>query len=88
MNATNYQLCSYDVWGNDIDGYEVNDKYKLDIISLPESPTNSQILKALKSCGFLKSTVKLSQLEFDGDEQTIYINVSRNGAPFCELAKN
>ena len=47
--------------------------------------SNSQIMSALKACNFLGKTVKESMLEFDGDDQVIYINNANNGEPFCEL---
>jgi hypothetical protein len=84
-----WDIYSYDVWGNSRDGYEVNDTFKSGYeIELPEDYSDVQLLKAMKDSGFIKKTVKLSQLSIDGDGES-YINIdeAKNGRPFCELRK-
>ena len=93
-----FELRHYDIVGG-----SVNDVYVYGIIELETTktvynegtaqeftetePSDKQIFHGLKNCGFLAKTAKLSQLEFDGDNETIYVNIAKNGEPFCELRK-
>ena len=44
----------FDVWGNAEDGYEVNDSIvRREILVLPETATDQEILEAMADCGFL-----------------------------------
>jgi hypothetical protein len=90
---TEWQLATYDVWGNARDGYEVNDVYRHGSVTLmlepkthntgtprefvSASPTNHQIRRAF-GLGHI-------QLETDGDDITIYVNRARDGYPIGEL---
>lgn len=92
---TKWELWSYDVWGNAKEGYEVNDRSCFDrnypiMASLkvynPGTPqefscpevSNYQIRKAFGiTCNF----------ETDGDDETIYINRSKDGYPIGEMIK-
>lgn len=79
-----WKLWSYDVWGNEDDGYEVNDRFPHGVIELPANPTDEQITKALNKNFFAKPQ-RSSTLEFDGDDMVIYVNRARDGYPICEL---
>ena len=85
----------YDVWGNDKDGYEVNDIYAALIgsslfncenvyIDVLESDTDKQIVQKLKKSGWMKKTVKDSKVSIDGEiEYQLFIDYC--GRPACEL---
>ena len=88
-----YRLYSYDVWGNVKDGFEVNDVFKTSYVcEIPDNASDADIVKALKSCGYLKKTLKTKSVDFSfndaiiGDESTpIYFGDARNGKPEGEL---
>ncbi len=77
---TAYKLYTYDVWGNQQDGYEVNDIYAQPIVvHLPDSPTNRQINRALHARGLVWE-------EDYADGSTLYAETKR-GRPICELRR-
>lgn len=79
-----YRLVKYDVWGNDEDGYEVNDIYQTDtILRFKGFPTDGQIIKALQKYAY--NNMRSSDVDFPGmgDETIIYIDF--DGRPLCEL---
>ena len=80
-------IISYDVWGNDKDGYEINDSYVWESGVEFNLDWNSDhdIVKFLKSIGFLAKHVKVSDLEFDGDVDYVTITRSRDACPLCEV---
>src|SRR5262245_34413627 len=91
--STTWEIADYDVWGNEKDGYEVNDVYRRGEIELrlkvetanagtPQafeyaSPTDKQIREALD--------LRRIKIDTDGDDLVIYVNASRNGYPCGEL---
>ena len=80
-------IISYDVWGNDKDGYEINDSYVWESgaeFNL-DWDSDHDIVKFLKSIGFLAKHVKVSDLEFDGDVDYVTITRSRDAYPLCEV---
>lgn len=78
---------SLDVWGNEHDGYEVNDRSKFGIYDKPyaDIDTDEKVLDFLKGIGFLRADVKASQLIIDGDETMLHVDIARNGAPFAQI---
>ena len=89
------KLYDYDVWGNDKDGYEVNDIYAALVgydlfhaenvyIDVLESDTDKQIVQKLKKSTWMKKTVKDSKVDIEGEmEYGLYLNYC--GKPACEL---
>lgn len=94
-----WDLWGYDVWGNADDGYDVNDRSclnrEIEVIvqeiiynqgTIQESsnfdPTNEQFHEMIS----MYFSIKLSDLEFDGDDMVCYINL-QDGYPLCELHK-
>jgi hypothetical protein len=89
------QLYDYDVWGNDRDGYEVNNIYPAltgfdlfhaedVIIDVCESDTDKQIVQKLKKSGWLKKTIKDSKVTITG-EMEFQLFLEYCGRPACEL---
>jgi hypothetical protein len=59
-----YTLINYfDVWGNEGDGFEVNNLCKEGEIELTESPDDQEILTALIDFGFIREDVTLEQID-------------------------
>lgn len=84
-----YRFCLYDVWGNETDGFEVNNisKYDNDIV-LHDDATDKDILLVL--CAeklFLREAVDKNAIEVDNSASPDYIefNSTENGAPIGRL---
>lgn len=91
--TTEWEVATYDVWGNARDGYDVNDVYRHGTETLvltvetanegtPQafdhaSPTDRQLRRVF---GLGKI-----QLDTDGDDLTIYVNRARDGYPIGEI---
>jgi hypothetical protein len=82
-----FRLITYDVWGNEKDGYEVNQAFTTnECYEIPDSDESSeQIIATLKKQGCFKKYVRKSSIEIDGDTDVIY--VSYKGRPEFELRK-
>ena len=92
---TTWELWSYDVWGNAVDGYEVNDRscfdreYPLTLKVETNNPGNPQeFLSAYPSDKQIREALGCAsayRIELEGDDMTIYVNRSRDGYPLGEL---
>ena len=83
-----WQVVDLDVWGNEEDGFEVNNVFRLDIyIDLPEDFTKTDVIKALKQVGYLKKHIQNRQLSMEDNEDFILIEQTKNGCPVCYLYK-
>jgi hypothetical protein len=87
-----YKLVNYfDVWGNQKDGYEINNLCtEIEGIVLVDGCQDTDLLKYLKSIGFFKKHVRLNMLSIEdyscmGD----YIEISekRTGKPICRFER-
>lgn len=76
-----YQLYTYDVWGNEEDGFEVNDVFKTGetYTFSTDEPTNEEICKALEL------QIPAEQVRIDAYEDVMYLTNDMTGKPFCEL---
>jgi len=82
-----WQVWDLDSWGNDEDGYQVNDRYKWVSIELVRGFSYRDLFKELKAQNIIKKHVKLKQLAIDGDDIFISIDLAKNGKPFFQLTK-
>lgn len=82
-----YRVYTYDVWGNEKDGWDVNDVYQTsDYVDIPDSPTDAQIITALKKEGLIKPRIHTKSIGIDGEPgYSLYITDARNGKPEYEL---
>jgi hypothetical protein len=92
---TVWEIRDYDVWGNENDGYEVNDSFVIDHdyhLSLTVNAYNEGTAMAFegayptdrqirKALG-IKPRVKI---DTEGDDVTIYVNLVKNGYPIGEM---
>ncbi len=90
---TVWEVVTYDVWGNERDGFEVNAAYRHGTVELripvtvnnvgtprefsSACPTDKQLRQAL--------SLRPIQIETEGDDLTVYVNAARNGYPCGEL---
>lgn len=80
-----YEIISYDVWGNNEDGYEVNNKFTTGItLEIEETESNEKIIKMLKDLNYLNKLIKFVVSD-QSDENNIYIDLASDYRPICEL---
>ena len=82
LRLTNY----FDVWGNEKDGYEVNDaRIERDNIWTNELDDKT-LLNILKNSGFLRKNIRINQLNFEWvGPECCEISVQRNGYPLGRI---
>lgn len=92
MINTEWEVRTYDVWGNADEGYEVNDAYSNGTVSLRlriqvnNEGTLYQFDSAFPSDRQLKNVFGVSaRLDVDGDDVLILVNRARDGYPIGEL---
>lgn len=90
--VTKWQKCSYDVWGNKRDGYEVNDTRNAGTVELrlkvqtTNAGTPQEFKHATPSNYLLRKVFGVScHLDTDGDDCVIYVNRRSDGYPIGEL---
>ena len=84
-----YDVISYDVWGNDEDGYEVNDAHKVGTIELAayQCTNDARLTQCLINEGLLKEGTTAQDLIIEGWNEIIYIAEYSNSYPLYELRK-
>jgi hypothetical protein len=83
-----YRYYSYDVWGNERDGYEVNDVFRTpDTYEIPDEGGDDAVFNALKKQGFMRPRVlrRLFELAPGSDENVLYLEYK--GRPEGELRR-
>jgi hypothetical protein len=91
--TTEWQVWTYEVWGNAKDGYEVNDRrcqdrhYELELEVQVNNPgTEREFKSAFPVDAQLKKVFGVKgKIETDGDDMTIYVSRARDGYPIGEL---
>lgn len=91
---TEWECYTYDVWGNEKDGYEVNDRYSHGTVKLrlpieTANPNTPQAFdhaspsdKQIRDCLDIKPRI---HIDVDGDDLTIYARHVSTGYPFGEM---
>jgi hypothetical protein len=84
-------VITYDVWGNDTDGYEVNDISTYGTFDFTENDydinNDIDIIDFLQDVYFA-DPVKLSDIDIDGDIECCYISYANTGRPLLEVVFN
>lgn len=85
-----WRLYELDVWGNDEDGYDVNDVFRTGFtVDFEDDISDGDLITLLADEGLIKKTMTSrthrEDIEIDGDEFTIYFNYK--GRPEFELRK-
>ena len=95
----NYEIVSYDVWGNAVDGFEVNAAYLTGLeVDLNDEATDKEIIGSLRRAGFIGAGVHSTKFAVEGDDHCLYVTDNRTprlnrdttwgyGRPVCELRK-
>lgn len=80
-----WNVFTYDVWGNDEEGFQVNDRYDWGSLELLEDASDEMVVQAIKDFGVFAKDALVGEFEIDGDDSAIYITAANNGCPLCEL---
>jgi len=82
-----YHVHGLDVWGNEKDGFEVNDVYpSRGTIEVCAGASNREIVLALKAAGFIKRGVRHASVEIEGEiGYTLNVNYAPTAHPEYEL---
>lgn len=83
-----YELITYDIWGNEDEGYEVNDVFRTgDLIEVNETMTDNDIIRAMIEAG-LCNTNALNKIEIEGElEYSLYARWKETCKPAFELRR-
>jgi hypothetical protein len=77
-----YEVISYDVWGNARDGFDVNDSRRTGVVvTIEDTDTDATINRKLGRAGITGA----QGVRWDGDEYALYGEYKRNGRPAAEL---
>ena len=91
---TVWEVWTYDVWGNEKDGFEVNDRsclhreYPMRIkVEVNNQGTGQEFLSAYPTDKQVRQALDLKriQIDTDGDDLTFYVNHASTGYPCGEL---
>ena len=81
----NYEILSLDAWGNDIEGFEVNQSYSTGIIvRIADTDKESDILAKVKNAYFAEN-VSVDSLEVTENSFEISIASKKSGQPLLQL---
>ena len=80
-----YKVWKLDVWGNEEDGYTVNDRCEIGEIELPEVPEDNEILNALCEAKMIRPCEDLSRIELEIIDQYPDYAVDSAGKPKLSL---
>ena len=87
-NTYLYELITYDLLGNEEDGFEVNDAYRTnDFIEIQENDSDEDIVNKMKLEGLI-STSFTDKLVLDGEAgYSLYASFEKDGKPAFELRR-
>ena len=81
-----YHLIDLDVWGNEDDGFEVNNMRTTGCEIELDPDDDAAILEALIKRGYLAPNATLDMVEIDGADSTLLtISDASNGCPLWQL---
>ena len=82
QKVSQWRFYSYDVWGNEDEGYEVNDVFRTSsVFDIPDDATDEQILEIIEA----KKYVEIDNNVMADD--IIYFQSSNTGKPLGEIRK-
>lgn len=80
-----WRVTSLDVWGNEEDGFEINDWFNVGYIDLPDAATSAAISALIKG-GYLKAeAATLAEADECSSEGFIEIREKATGRPVFQL---
>lgn len=84
-----YKLIDYyDIWGNEKEGYEVNNLCTwITDIEIADDATDADIINYLKSINFISEKATTETVELDGDDFYIELTEKETGYPLGRLER-
>lgn len=82
-----YRVYSLDVWGNETDGFEVNDRRQIGTVEIEDDTPDGSILGRLQAKGYLDESLSIIDVCIDGDDEVIFIDTTHTGYPLLQLFK-
>ena len=83
-DTSTWKLYSHDLWGNEKEGYEINDYYYQGKVELSE---DDDVIDVMKSDGWIKKGIHRKSIEVDIHEDDIYITDLRTSRPEYTLRR-
>lgn len=83
LYESRYRIVTMDVWGNPVDGWDVNNWFRhgapvLRVFSTdPDGPRREDVLRALRKAGHVKPGIRAASLGWDGFDPDIYVTDER-----------
>lgn len=86
MKTQQFEIITLDVWGNEEEGFEVNDLHRTgDFITITEEATDADIIVALVVAGYVNEKY-ISAVQLDWlDDGFIEVNSNATGKPVYQL---
>jgi hypothetical protein len=81
-----WTVWSLDVWGNESEGFNVNDRCKVGQLETSDIE-DSTILAALIESDYLVDDVTLSDIRVSGDDYFLMIDDAKTGMPTFQLSR-
>ncbi len=92
---THWEVWEYDVWGNEKDGFDVNDRYCISRdypimckVEVNNVGTSQEFKSAYPSSYAIKQALSIKKwihIDIEGDDLSIYVYAAKNGYPLGEL---
>jgi hypothetical protein len=86
LKYNKFDIWSLDVWGNQREGFEVNDRHLIGICTLRDDALAREVCLELKALGVLAKNAQFRSFEIEWhDERSATISHRRTGEPCFEL---
>lgn len=87
VEPSKYRLITYDVWGNNEDGFYVNNRFRTEtILDIPSEESDDKIIGVLKEKGILTDKANKNNVQIDGESDSVlFFTDSERGMPLFEL---
>lgn len=79
-----WRIYTYDVWGNAIDGYDVNDIFRTPDTFKFNGGSVAELAAAAQKAGYLPMNIEYYDLEWI-DNDLVFVNRAFDGKPLGEL---
>ena len=84
--AATWRVFTLDVWGNEEDGFDVNDRWPAGEIETSDEPTDAEVWCRLLEAGIARGLI--SDGEFDWcDEALLCVSEAATGRPVFQLER-
>lgn len=81
-----WNVYSLDVWGNEEDGFEVNDRSRVGTIETSAEPPDAEVWCALLEAGIARGVISDGSFEWQ-DEDLLAIDEKATGRPVFQLER-